>query len=249
MKSSSLTILKWEFENNYRFPIFESIILIITILIVGSGKILLTFHDIQSSVIHVGLFVSSFLDTFMLLGILVLGVFLSNSFAGAFERGELKVLLSFPVSRIEIILFKCGLNFLVFFLVYAILTCCAIIFLSPFVLLTPVFPILLLGLGLYFLFFTSIFLIVSIGVKNLKTAFIINVFFCLLFFGIAPLFLRASGFLRSFMVSFVEWAWPSFTFSSSVQVPFMPVLLGIISVTFVFLAFSVIYFSFFMDVS
>lgn len=249
MKSSSLTIIKWEFENNYRFPIFESLLLVITFLIVGSGKVILIFRDVKSLEIHIGSFVASILDTYTLFGILVLAVFLSNSFAGAIERDELKVLLSFPVSRIEVILVKSGLNFLVFFLIYSGLTCFAIMLLSPIIFLTPIFLILLIGLFSYFLFFTSIFLVVSIAVKNLKTALIINIFFGFIFFGITPLIMRAGGFMSSLFVSFAELVWPSFTFSSSVQVPFFPIFLGIISITLCFLVLAFFYFSLFMDVS
>jgi len=243
-----ITLLRWEFEDKYRFPLLELIVIILVILIIGHGKISVSGIDPISIEIHVAMYASRILDAYFPLGVLLLGVFLSNSIAGSLEQGEAKVLLSYPLSRFEVITVKIGLHFLIFFMMYTIISVWAVAILAPQVLFTLVYSIIIAGIALYLLFFSSLFTLISVTINNVKSSIIMTIFVTLTAFSVSPLFLRAVGFFSTLTVSYGELVWPNFSFSSNIQVPFPPVLIVHIMITIIALVAAITYFCRFLEV-
>lgn len=106
-----LQLCRWELETTYRFPIFE-------LLLGVSGFLLLTSPPlysmatppqlVASAIAHLGALTDQWLFVFFLL----FTIPLATSIAGAFETGELRVLLSAPVRRGELLATKILVNLL-----------------------------------------------------------------------------------------------------------------------------------------
>ncbi len=189
--------------------------------VIGFGEPSLLTSNLWGAVFHV----AQVLDFSFLTGMLFLTVLLTTSIAGSLEQGEMRLLASFPLSRNKILLTKILVNFGVFFLVYAFILCILLGALAPAALLWPIFVVLLLGIAAYQLFFTSIAVFIAVITKNIKISLLVVLIFCLaILLGLNMFILRGGAFLTTLVVTYGELFWEGFIFSSSVEVPFLPVL-------------------------
>lgn len=154
----SLKLMRWELEEYTAFPLLEVLIMvaIYSILTMPLGEI-----DVAKSYsnLHWGI---ERVFLFLIFGV---GAVFSHSFAGSFAKGEIKLLLSYPVKRWQLFLSKFTALFLVLFAVYGAVFSVQvyILSLSPF---EPMFYVSLLGLLLQLLFFCSITVTFSLITKN-----------------------------------------------------------------------------------
>lgn len=251
MKRGIKTLLQWEVEETYRFPTLEAIVgILITVLLVLSKPIFplsaLQLYAPQRLIIYSAMI----LDVILPIGMLFLAVLLTNTLAGAYERRDTQLLLSYPVSRKQALLMKLIPTFGVFFLTFMAGVIILVGQLAPFTLTHYLFWILVLGLAFYLLFFISAIACFAIVSRNLKISLITSILFVFgFFYGVNPRVMRfPPGFLTTLVTDFVDVFWEGSSHHSSINVPFFPVLLSHILLTLVFFTILYLYYTRFMEV-
>lgn len=119
VNSNEVTSLKqfreliiWELEEYLAFPILE-IVIVIAICTILSSPIVETSPALSFSNLLSGV------KTILMFLIFVAGAIFCHSYAGSIDRGETKMLLSYPVRRRYLFLSKFAVLFTVFFIIYA----------------------------------------------------------------------------------------------------------------------------------
>lgn len=109
---SFIRLIRWELEEYLSLPVLSFIIAsaILAVLVQASSGFLPGSN-------YVNLYHGS--GTVFMILTLVAGAFFSRSFAGSLGRGELKVLLSYPIKRWQLFLSKVTALFVVIFVIYS----------------------------------------------------------------------------------------------------------------------------------
>lgn len=159
MKLKNLrSLLAWELEEYMSFPILE-LILFTAIFSILNQPILEISPSKSYSNLHWGI-----QNVFLFL-IFVIATVLSRNFAGSYAKGEIKMLLSYPVKRWQLFFSKFMAMFLMFCTIYGAIFSFQI-YLNSINPLEPMFFISLLGMFLQILLMSSIVVAVSLIVKN-----------------------------------------------------------------------------------
>jgi ABC-type transport system involved in multi-copper enzyme maturation permease subunit len=161
--------MRWELEEYMSFPILE-IFIVVAIYSILTMPSLEFLSDKTYSNLHWGI-----QNVFLFLIFAVSAIF-ARSFAGSFVKGEIKLLLSYPVKRWQLFLSKFVSLFLVVFVVYCAVFSVQIYLqvLSPF---EPMFYVSLLGLLLQMFLFCSITVCLSLLVKNEIISILLSILF------------------------------------------------------------------------
>lgn len=151
-------LFRWELEKNLSLPV-------LTFLIVSA--LIVVLAQTNSSVLSDRNFLNLYFgsgNVFYILTI-VASAFLSRSFAGSIEKGELNLLLSYPIKRWEIFISKFTTIFITIFIVYSVAFSLRIYLylLSPY---DPLFYLSLFAFFLHLLLVSGVSITVSIITKN-----------------------------------------------------------------------------------
>jgi len=233
-------ILRWEFERTYGFPVLELVVGILLALSIGLSRVPYSPSYPPSG----ALWLANITDLTLQTSVILLAMLLTVSLAGSVEEGELRLLLSYPLSRSKVLAAKVGLTFTVFFLIHTGILVGLMVSTIPQLAGSP-FPLLLIGgVTVYLLFFTAVSTFIALTSKNLKISLVATLLVCLGISGLNRVILRAYTFLSTVVVTYCELFWKGFHFSSSVEVPFTPVLGGYLAVTILLFAASALIFRF-----
>lgn len=110
---------KWEIENTFRPPMAEILLGLIILLTATSPPLYVRSVSVESLTGAVA-FIGSLLDNWLFIYFFVFSVPLAISIGGVFETGEIRVLLSYPIKRWEILISKLVVNSVVLFLMSTI---------------------------------------------------------------------------------------------------------------------------------
>jgi ABC-type transport system involved in multi-copper enzyme maturation permease subunit len=238
-------LIRWEVSETYRPPMLELVMAVLVVQVLGAGKQAVGVGDVAQAAMHVALV----LDRSFPLAMLLLTVLVSTSVAGSLESGETKLLLSYPLSRLQVLLVKVGVSYGVFLAIYSATVWCVVVTWAPYLLFNVSFPLILAGVATYLFFFVSVTTFVALVSRSVKTSMAIMVLFCLsILLGLNSLIMRAGSFLISLVVTYGEIGWAGFTFGSSVQVLFLPVFVAHLVIALLLFGVSIIYFSWYMEV-
>lgn len=232
-----LKLIVWEFEEFLSFPILE--------FLIASTVFLVLFQPLTLSPSLESLRGSnSFLSIFV---IFIAGTIFSRSFAGSLDRGETKMLLSYPIKRWELFLTKFITQFFVLFAIYFTVSSLNIplMGLSPF---EPLFYASFLGLLLHLMVVCTIATAISLLVKKETITVLVSTIFLFGLETIADNQSYLSGNGRSKIIfEFVQQSIGISSQSIAFQEFALALLLPIVTSLFLFLL-SLIYFSFIMEV-
>jgi ABC-type transport system involved in multi-copper enzyme maturation permease subunit len=247
--NTSLTLLEFEFEETYKFPVFEIMFSTILIMAISLGKPTFTFSMLEGPEALV-VYVASVLDIILPIAALFIAMTLSNTLAGGFERGDSKLFLSYPVSR-GCLLFSRIVPTL--FVSMASLLFSGILIASQFaprLLFTVEFVLLFSGLGLYLLFFVSVVSLISVVSRNVKIASIVSIIFVIgTTTGINSRIMRfLPGFLSTLIKTYGNIFWEGISYSSNIEIPFEIVLFAHVIITVLALIITYIYYRYIMEV-
>ncbi len=170
-------LMRWEFEEYLSFPIFEIIVLVAIYSILNRSPIEFLAAKNYSNLLNYGI------DTVFLFLIFSVGAVFSHSFAGSVAKGEIKMLLSYPVKRWQLFLSKFITVFLIFFVIYSAVFSVQIYIysLSPF---EPLFYVSLLSLFFELLLLSAITVVIAYTVKNEIISVLVSI---ILLYGISSL--------------------------------------------------------------
>lgn len=151
-------LMKWELEEYMSFPLFE-ILLVVSIYSILNMPALTIIPDVTYSNLHWGI-----QEVFFLLIFVVSAIF-ARSFAGSFVKGEIKLLLSYPIKKWQLFVSKFSILFFIISVVYCAIFSAQIYLLdlNPF---EPMIYVSMLGLILQILLFSSIAMSLSLLIKN-----------------------------------------------------------------------------------
>jgi len=117
MKSQSLfrTLFSWELEENYRFPIAESLIFVVIIYLIGfTSETMKIYQNLDIS--HYA-YVLNALNSLSFISVFLVSFLFAKSFAGAFSSNIIKTILSYPIKRRDIIIIKFFSNLIVIYVI------------------------------------------------------------------------------------------------------------------------------------
>lgn len=235
-----LKLIVWEFEEFLSFPILEFLIASIVFLVlfqpITHYQFSTTWMNLKGS--------NSVLVIFV---IFIAGTIFSRSFAGSLDRGEIKMLLSYPIKRWELFLTKFITQIFVLSSAYLVIFSLNIplMELSPF---GPMFYASILGLLLHLMVVCTVATAISLLVKKETITVLVSTIFL---FGLETIagnhsFLSGTG--RSDIIfKFVKQSISTSSQSIAFQEFALALLLPIVTSVFLFLL-SLIYFSFIMEV-
>lgn len=238
-------LLRWEISETYRPPMLELVMAVLVVLVVGAGEQVVGASDVPQAAMYAALV----LDRSFPLVMLLLTILISTSVAGSLESGETKLLLSYPLSRLQVLLVKVGVSYCVFLAIYSATLWCFVVTWAPYLLFDISFAWILAGVATYLFFFASITTFVALVSRSVKTSMAIMVLFCLsILLGLNSLIMRAGSFLTSLVVTYGETTWEGFTFGSLVQVPFAPVFVAHFVIALLLFGVSITYFTRYVEV-
>jgi ABC-type transport system involved in multi-copper enzyme maturation permease subunit len=164
----------WELEEYLSFPLLEFLIFVTIFLVlsphISSWEFVDRYQDLKRPATNL---ITLFL-------VFIVGAVFSRSFAGSFAKGEVKMLLSYPVKRWKLFLAKFSALFLSLFALFSVILAfnLPLLALSP---LEPMFYVTLLGVLLQLMFVCSITVTISLIVKKEVIAALFSI---VLLFGI-----------------------------------------------------------------
>lgn len=232
MKKTLLTLLEWDIEETYRFPMFEVVIGTFLTLALALGKPVFSASVLALPYLLFR-FVASIIDILIPLAMLFAAIILTNSLAGSFERGDAKLLLSYPVTRFQFVFSRVLPTFVVFVGTFMVVSTLIVGQIIPSAFFSPTFLVLLAGIVVYILYFLSVITLVSILFRSTKAASFTSILFVLVSsVGINPRIMRFSpGFLTTMVTTFDDIYYGDLvTVHSSLEIPFEPVFLAHIAV-------------------
>jgi ABC-2 type transport system permease protein len=152
------TVAKWELQEYVNSPVLEFIIIaaMASILIYGmqSSSFLDQYHMLYYGPKNMFLFLS-----------ITVSVVFSRSFSGSFNRGEVKMLLSYPIERWKLFVAKYIVLFAAVFLIFAIIFSCNIYLLSLSI-FEPLVYVSLLAIFVQLFIASTIAVAIAVLVKN-----------------------------------------------------------------------------------
>jgi len=107
-----LELIRWELETTYRIPLFELVLGLTVLLVMTSPPLYTRGVSVESATAAVALFATT-LDSWLFLYFVAYSVPLAISLGGIFETGEVRILLSYPFRRFELVGTKVAANLLV----------------------------------------------------------------------------------------------------------------------------------------
>ncbi|MGB9914876.1 MAG: ABC transporter permease [Candidatus Bathyarchaeales archaeon] len=240
-------LIMWELEEYLSFPSLE-ILIIIAIFTILSSPIVETTPALSFSNL-----ISGARTIFMFL-IFVTVIIFSHSYAGSIERGETKMLLSYPVKRGHLFLAKFTVLFTVIFIIYAGVFALQI-YLLALNILEPLFYTLVLFLALQILLICSVTTALSLITKSEIMASLLSTLFL---FGLENIAATTSliSFTGRFIISFAFISKQLYgVLPSGIELSAVPTimetcisLLAIVGISFFLIMFSYIYYSHKMEI-
>jgi ABC-type transport system involved in multi-copper enzyme maturation permease subunit len=237
-------LVRWELNEYLSLPMFAFIVVsaIFATLFQNSGV------SVEGG--YVLLFYGSNLVFFVMT--LVAGAFFSRSFGGSVGKGEIKLLLSYPIKRWHIFLSKFVALFAVIFVVYCVAYSIDL-YLFGLTLFEPMFYLTLFAFLLQLLLVCGVSISVSMITKNEVMSMMASL---LLLLGINNLVGVDSGFsaqgrLRYLFQYFGRQIYGVLPFGDGLVITFGDVVMSIMVPLLVFailLILSFVYFNYFMDV-
>ncbi|MGQ4915350.1 MAG: ABC transporter permease subunit [Candidatus Asgardarchaeia archaeon] len=172
-KKINYTLIFWELEDIFIFPIFEIMVLVAIVFFMSFASRSMRLYDVgfkdifgfyENSEAMFPEYLSS-LSSLALISLIFSSFLFAKSLAGKFNNGELKTLLSYPIKRRDIIIYKFLTNLIVLYLIVGVLS-----LLDAYLIGLNVFglPILisLASLFVFILFFCSVSMLISLVFKN-----------------------------------------------------------------------------------
>ncbi|HDQ05927.1 MAG TPA: hypothetical protein ENN36_04290, partial [Candidatus Bathyarchaeota archaeon] len=152
------SLIRWEIEEYVNLPVLAFLIAsaIIAVLATNTPHILPGFN-------YVNLYYGS--GTVFVILTIVAGAFFSRSFAGSIGRGEVKLMLSYPIKRWQLFLSKFTAIFLVVFVIYGS-TYSLHLYLDALSLFEPMFYLSLFAFLLQLMLACAVSVAVSLVTKN-----------------------------------------------------------------------------------
>ena len=171
-KRNFLTLILWEFEENFSFPVFEILIFVAVLFLIGFAS--QSMCPYRTSISLLDIVLSGYLE-FSLTGCAFISMFFTGflfarSIARRFSNKEMKMFLSYPVKRRSLLLSKFLVNFIVLYLLFgSVLVFDAV--LMGFGVFSPLVGFTLLSLLISLMFLCSISMIVALLIKNEALSF------------------------------------------------------------------------------
>ncbi|MHA1721999.1 MAG: ABC transporter permease [Candidatus Baldrarchaeia archaeon] len=176
-KMRFFTLLLWEFDENFSFPVFEVLVFVAIFFLIG-----FTSQSMHPYMVWVPVFDMPFygyLDSSLtgcaFISMFFTGFLFARNIAGKFSNREMKTLLSYPVKRRDLFLSKFFANFIVLYLLFgSVLVFDAV--LTGFSVFSPLVGFTLLSLLIGLMFLCSVSMTISLLIKNEALSFF-GVFF------------------------------------------------------------------------
>lgn len=250
-------LLLWEFEENFHFPILETLTFIAILFLIGFVSESMIYYEISGLIADTAVdnYVGLSLSGYTLISMFFTGFLFARSIAGKFSNGEMKTILSYPVRRIDLILSKFFANFIVLYLLFSsILVFDAV--LTGFSVFSPLVGFTLLSFLVILLFLCSISMVISLFIKNEALSFF---GFLLLIYGLEYYVFSKEPYSTYFSISqgsiniaaYLLKSYYSGKVSLFSYITFRMFLLSLlfqISVTIVLMLISFVYFVYFLEV-
>jgi len=228
-------LLVWEFEEYFAFPMLEIVVVVVVLTV-------LTPNVIETLPVFSYVNLLSGIQVVFLFLIFVAGVMFCHSYAGSISKGEVKMILSYPVQRSKLFLSKFVALFSILFAVYAgvFVLQIPLLSLNPF---EPLFYASLLLVGLQLFMVCTVATALSVVTKNELLSILAS---ALLLFGIESIASTASltTFTGRFAIGFsfvrqcFHGSWSSVSTSDLLVSIFV-----VLSVSILLFVFSYVYFT------
>jgi ABC-type transport system involved in multi-copper enzyme maturation permease subunit len=150
--------MRWELEEYLSLPVLSFLVASAIIAVLAQP-----ITNISPEHSYVNLYYGS--STVFVILTLVAGVFFSRSFAGSMGRGEIKMMLSYPVKRWQVFLSKLTAMFLTIFVIYGV-TYSLHLYLDALSLFEPMFYLSLCAFLLQLVLICAVSVAVSMVTKN-----------------------------------------------------------------------------------
>ena len=176
-KRNILTLILWEFEESFSFPVFEILIFVAVLFLIGFASQSMCPYRISISVPEMSLneYLEYSLSGCAFISMFFTGFLFARNVAGKFSNREMKTLLSYPVKRRDLFLSKFFANFIVLYLLFgSVLVFDAV--LAGFSVFSPLVGFTLFSLLIGLMFLCSVSMTISLLIKNEALSFF-GVFF------------------------------------------------------------------------
>lgn len=114
MRRKFFELMSWELRDNWAFPILEIVVALTVVQALSFSRFDHDYYGIGPYIL------SSFFENMLFVLVLSAAIVFGRSFGESIEKRKLVVLLSYPVSRVRLLLVKYLTNFLMLFLVFAL---------------------------------------------------------------------------------------------------------------------------------
>lgn len=114
MRRKFFELMSWELRDNWSFPILEIVVALTVVQALSFSRFGHDYHGIDPYVL------SRFFENMLFVLVLSAAIVFGRSFGESIEKRKLVVLLSYPVSRVKLLLVKYLTNFLMLFLVFGL---------------------------------------------------------------------------------------------------------------------------------
>jgi ABC-type transport system involved in multi-copper enzyme maturation permease subunit len=216
-KHRLLDLIHWELETTYRVPLFELVLGLTVLLVMTSPPLYVRGTSAESATAAMTLLATT-LDSWLFLYFVAYAVPVAISLGGMFETGEVRILLSYPFRRFELVGTKVVANLLVLsgiaiapVLVRVVLEFSPVMLAYPQVLLALGLLLLVLGLRVFLIVsVTAFFAVLS---RNSKIAIFAAFGLLFLIMIVTSLLPRPFSFFVSIgqaglvLLSFNSWLW------------------------------------------